>query len=83
MTYDVGGNAQLGGTYSFEASHGPMKYIGAVETINGVPFASLRCGESKDTEFATISFAGGKADFKMNTQNFPITLPGLAPSTIQ
>ena len=48
-----------------------------------VPFASLRCGESEDTEFATISFANGKADFKMNAQNFPITLPGLAPSKLQ
>lgn len=79
MTYDAKGTAALGGNYMFQASHGPMKYIGAVSTTNGVPFASLRCSESADTEFATISFAGGKADFKMNMQNFPITLPGLAP----
>lgn len=79
MTYDVNGTAALGGNYMFQVSHGPMKYIGAVTTTNGVPSASLRCSESPSTEFATISFAGGQADFKMNAQNFPITLPGLAP----
>ncbi|MFN3429971.1 MAG: hypothetical protein ACK46X_08460 [Candidatus Sericytochromatia bacterium] len=78
MTYDVNGQAKLGGNYMFQVSHGPMKYLGAVTTTNGVPAVSLRCGESADTEFATISFANGSADFKYQAKNFPITLPGLA-----
>jgi hypothetical protein len=48
--------------------------------VNGSPVASLRCSDSPASEFATISFAGGKADFKMNASHFPITLPGLAPA---
>ena len=43
------------------------------------PALSLRCGEDLGTEFATMSFVDGQASMKVRTDNFPITLPGLAP----
>lgn len=79
LTYGLDGQAALGGDYQFEVKNGALKYFGAVTTTGGVPFVSLRCGETASSEFATIAFASGKADFKIRTENFPITLPGLAP----
>lgn len=75
----LGGQADLGGDYLFEVANGPLKYFGAVKTVAGVPAVSLRCGETDATEFATIGFVEGRADVKFKTENFPITLPGLAP----
>lgn len=80
VTYDMTGSAQLGGNYLFQVSQGPMSYFGAVQMVNGSPVASLRCTAAADTEFATMSFTNGRADFKMRGENFPITLPGLAPA---
>ena len=81
--FDLGvgldGKADLGGDYLFEVTNGALKYFGAVKTVAGVPAVSLRCGETDATEFATIGFVEGRADVKVKAENFPITLPGLAP----
>lgn len=79
LTYGLDGEASLGGDYLFEVENGPLSYYGAVKTVEGAPFASLRCGPGEASEFATLSFAEGRADFRMSGENFPITLPGLAP----
>ena len=73
------GQADLGGDYLFEVTNGALRYFGAVKTVAGVPSVSLRCGETEASEFATLSFVEGRADMKVRTENFPITLPGLAP----
>lgn len=81
--FDLGvgldGKADLAGDYLFEVTNGPLKYFGAVKTVAGSPTLSLRCGETDATEFATVGFVAGRADVKVNAQNLPITLPGLAP----
>lgn len=78
MTVGLNGAAETGGNYLFGVTNGPLKYVGAVETLAGVPSLSLRCSDDPKTEFAVASFAGGKADVKFKSGNFPITLPGLA-----
>jgi hypothetical protein len=81
--FDLGvgldGKADLGGDYLFEVTNGGLKYFGAVKTVGGNPSLSLRCGETEATEFATMTFVEGRADMKLRAENFPITLPGLAP----
>lgn len=79
LAVGLDGKADLGGDYLFEVANGPLKYFGAVNTTAGVPALSLRCGEDLGTEFATMSFVDGQASMKVRTDNFPITLPGLAP----
>jgi hypothetical protein len=78
LTAGLDGSASLGGQYGFAVTNGPLKYFGAVTTTGGVPALSLSCS-STASPFATVSFAGGQANVKVNTDNFPITLPGLAP----
>ena len=73
------GQADLGGDYLFEVTNGALRYFGAVKTVAGVPSVSLRCGETEASEFATLSFVEGRADMKVRAENFPISLPGLAP----
>jgi len=78
LTAGLDGSASLGGDYGFAVTNGPLKYVGAVTTTGGVPALSLSCSQGA-TPFATVSFASGQANVKVNTDNFPITLPGLAP----
>jgi hypothetical protein len=79
LTAGLDGSTSLGGDYGFAVTNGPLKYFGAVKTVAGVPALSLSCSQGATTPFATVSFANGNAQVKVNTDNFPITLPGLAP----
>jgi hypothetical protein len=78
LTAGLDGSASLGGQYGFAVTNGPLKYFGAVTTTGGVPALSLACSQT-GSPFATVSFANGQANVKVNTDNFPISLPGLAP----
>lgn len=79
VTAGLNGTADLGGEYGFSVSQGPLTYFGDVTTTAGSPTLSLRCSPAAASEFATVSFAQGAASVHFNTQNLPITLPGLAP----
>jgi hypothetical protein len=79
LTAGLDGSTQLGGDYGFAVTSGLLKYFGNVTTTGGAPALSLRCGETAASEFATVSFVGGAANVKFNSQNMPITLPALAP----
>ncbi|MDB5099188.1 MAG: hypothetical protein JWM80_3609 [Cyanobacteria bacterium RYN_339] len=78
LTAGLDGSTSLGGDYGFAVTNGALKYFGAVKTVGGIPALSLSCTQTT-TPFATVSFASGKADVKINADSFPITLPGLAP----
>jgi hypothetical protein len=79
LTAGLDGSTSLGGEYGFAVNSGPLKYFGAVKTVSGAPVLALSCSQTAGAEFATVSFASGKADVKVKTANFPLTLPGLAP----
>lgn len=79
LTTGLDGSTSLGGEYGFTVTSGAIQYFGDVTTTGGSPVLSLRCTATAESEFASVSFASGAAAVHFNTQNLPISLPGLAP----
>lgn len=70
---------ELGGTYALSVEQSGLKYFGVVTTPASGPVLALSCQADGTRPFASVSFAGGKPEVKLESGNLPLGFPALKP----
>jgi hypothetical protein len=78
LTVGLDGSARLGGDYVVEVASGALRYVGAVTTADGQPRLSLRCNEDAASEFAAVTWVGGRPELAWGGGRSALSLPALA-----